>query len=286
MPCRSSRARPIALAALIALPPLALAAQTAVPGTASSGATPAARERFTVEKYLDLERVGAPQISPDGQRIVYTRGFVNRTTDRWESALWLVGADGSRHHFLVKGTQRRLVPRRDAAGLRGRGRAVGPQIHVRWMDAGGATSQITRVGEPVGDLQWSPDGRQLAFSTFVPAPATGRSTFPPRRRARPGRRRPRHVTTLHYRQDRKGFDRPGSTHLFVVPADGGTPRQLTRGPGHVGARFDGQAGSVGYDWTPDGRTIVVEGVLDTTADANYRNSNLYAVDVATARCAC
>jgi Tol biopolymer transport system component len=91
---------------------------------------------------------------------------------------------------------------------------------------------------------------------------------------------PKHITTLHYRQDRRGFNRPGSTHLFVVPADGGTPRQLTRGPGHVGVRFDGQETGVSYDWTSDGTGIVVEGLLDTTADMNYRNSNVYHVRIA------
>jgi hypothetical protein len=29
---------------------------------------------------------------------------------------------------------------------------------------------------------------------------------------------------MHFRADRRGFSRPGYTHLFVVPADGGTPR--------------------------------------------------------------
>ena len=38
---------------------------------------------------------------------------------------------------------------------------------------------------------------------------------------------PRVVGTIHYRQDQVGFLEDGFTHLFVVPAEGGTPRQLT-----------------------------------------------------------
>jgi hypothetical protein len=36
------------------------------------------------------------------------------------------------------------------------------------MDAEGATSQVTRVGEPISDVRWSPDGKSIGFSMFVP----------------------------------------------------------------------------------------------------------------------
>lgn len=277
----SAPALVVALAAT-ALPAL-LAAQASptAPATAAVGATtPAADGRFTVERYLDLERVGDPQLSPDGQRVVYTRGYVNKLTDRWESALWIMNADGTRQSFLAKGSNAQWSPDGTRLAYVAEGEPRGPQIMVRWMDAAGATSQVTRVTEPVADLEWSPDGKSLAFSMFVPSANAWKIDLPAAQQGATWTPAPKHVTALHYRQDRKGFDRPGSTHLFVVSADGGTPRQLTRGAGHVGYRFDGQAGGVGYDWTPDGRTIVVEGVLDTTSDRNYRGAHLYAVDVA------
>jgi dipeptidyl aminopeptidase/acylaminoacyl peptidase len=92
---------------------------------------------------------------------------------------------------------------------------------------------------------------------------------------------PKYITDLHYRQDRRGFNRSGFTHLFVVPADGGTARALTSGDWSVGARFDGQQGGVSYDWSPDGRTVFVVGMDDPKADMNYRSANIYSVDVAT-----
>jgi dipeptidyl aminopeptidase/acylaminoacyl peptidase len=56
---------------------------------------------LTVERYVDLEQVGGPQISPDGKTVIYTRSHVDKVNDRWDSELWMVNADGTRNRFLV-----------------------------------------------------------------------------------------------------------------------------------------------------------------------------------------
>jgi len=66
-----------------------------------------------------------------------------------------------------------------------------------------------------------------------------------------------------------------------VSADGGTPREITKGDWNVGARFDGQVGAVGWDWMPDGKTIVVAAIDDPNPDLVYRNSSILSIDVAT-----
>lgn len=66
----------------------------------------------------------------------------------------------------------------------------------------------------------------------------------------------------------------------MVPADGGTARQLTKGEWSVGSRFDGQPGAVGWSWTPDGKSIVFDGLMDPQADLNYRDSDINVVEVA------
>jgi dipeptidyl aminopeptidase/acylaminoacyl peptidase len=85
---------------------------------------------------------------------------------------------------------------------------------------------------------------------------------------------------MHYRQDRVGFLKPGYTHLFVVPSDGGTPRQLTRGEWNVGARPYGIPWRGAFDFTPDGSAIVFDGLMDEEADLKYRESHVYRLDLA------
>ena len=55
-----------------------------------------------VEDYLNYETVADPQISPDGDRIVYTRRWVNQSEDKMDASLWVMNADGSKNRFLAK----------------------------------------------------------------------------------------------------------------------------------------------------------------------------------------
>ena len=123
---------------------------------------------LTVDHFLDWERVGDPQLSPNGSQIVFARRHVNQIEDRWDSELWIMNADGSRKRFLTKGSS----PRWSLDGTRiaylAQGEPSGTQVFVRWMDDEGATSQITRVIKTPGLINWSPDGNSIAFVMLVP----------------------------------------------------------------------------------------------------------------------
>jgi dipeptidyl aminopeptidase/acylaminoacyl peptidase len=156
------------------------------------------------------------------------------------------------------------------------------RISPRVSRAEGAKSQITHADQDPSDVRWSPDGKWLGFSMFVPTPRTWKIDMPEAPKGSHWTAAPRYETSLHFKQDRVGFMEVGNRHLFVVPADGGSPRQLTSGNWSVGSRFDALDGAVGWDWMPDSRTIVFDGLADSTSDMNYRSSNIYAIDVTTA----
>ncbi|MGQ0647497.1 MAG: prolyl oligopeptidase family serine peptidase [Gemmatimonadaceae bacterium] len=236
---------------------------------------------LTVNHYLDFETVGDAKISPDGARIIYSRRFVDRQKDAFESALWIMNADGSENRFLTKGSSPIWSPDGTRIAYLADGEPRGPQVFVRWMNAEGAISQVTRVEYGPADIAWSPDGRWIGFSMFGPKPNVWQIDMPTPPSGATWTPAPRYINSLHYRADRRGFLENGYVHLFVVPAEGGTPRQLTRGNWNVGSRFDGQPGSVGWSWTPDGRSIVFDGLMDPNSDMNYRDSDINVVDIAT-----
>jgi len=191
--------------------------------------------------------------------------------DRWESSLWMVNADGTRHRFLVDGSSPQWSPDGTRIAYTARGEPKGTQIFVRWMDAEGATSQITRLTESPSGLAWSPDGDWIAFTMLVPDEDRWTIDMPSRPEGADWTASPRIVQRVDYSQDRVGFTEEGHRHIFVVPADGGTPRQVTSG--------DYDHGSP--EWSPDGRTIYFSGLREEDADYQIRESEVYAVDVAT-----
>lgn len=272
---RFVRFMPLALLCIAALAPPAAAQAPELLGQPVGDET-----RFTVDKYLDYETVASPQISPDGAEIIYTRRWVNKQDDRWESALWIMQADGSRNRFLTEGSGAVWSPDGERIAYLAEGEPEGAQLWVRWMDEPGPGTQITRLTESPGNIAWSPDGERLGFTMFVPDEPEWTIDMPSPPEGASWTEAPRFIERLHYRQDRQGFSESGFVHLFTVSAEGGMPREVTTGEWNVGARFDQLAGGAGWVWMPDGRTIVFEGLQlpPDSADLTYRDSYLYTVD--------
>ena len=241
-----------------------------LPSLASSQ-TDADTKKLTLEMYLDLESVSNPQISPDGARIVYTRGWVDKMNDRRESSIWIMNADGNKNHFLVDGSGPLWSPDGTRIAYTASGEPEGSQIFVRWMDDEGATTQITRLEKGPGGIAWSPDGESISFSMNVDGEPAWSVNPPGRPDGATWTEGPKVVTRADYRQDRQGFVDEGWQHVFVVPAEGGTPRQLTNGDwNHSTGR-----------WTADGSELLFSSLRTEDSELSWRESEIYAVNVAT-----
>jgi dipeptidyl aminopeptidase/acylaminoacyl peptidase len=232
-------------------------------------------DRLTLDMYLELEGVSDPQLSPDGTQIVYTRQAVDKVNDRRDSSLWIMNADGSKNRFLVDGSGARWSPSGDRIAYTAPGKPKGTQVFVRYMDAEGAITQITHADRAPGSLSWSPDGTQIAFAMLVEQKNPWAIKMPKAPDGAKWVETPHIVERLHWRQDRIGFVDEGYTHLFVVPTTGGTARQLTTGNfDDVSQRDDG------LEWTPDGKSLVFSGLRADDAEYQWRETEIYAVDVA------
>lgn len=222
---------------------------------------------------FELEYAADPQISPDGSRVVYLRSSMDIMSDRVVRNLWIVDADGDNHRPLLSGRRSYSSPRWSPDGERlayvSQDDNGAAQLHVRWMDTG-QTAVLTNVREAPSAISWSPDGSQIAFVMFVAdknEPLAKPPEKPEGAEWAPG---VKVIETLPYRADGAGFLETGYDHVFLVPADGGTPWQLTNGDfNHNGP----------LAWMPDGERLVFSASRIEDAEHEPRESELWMADV-------
>ena len=231
-------------------------------------------DTLQLEHYFDWERAGSPQIAPDGDDLVYTRTRVDAVNDGFSSELWAMDSDGDRHRFLTNGSAAQWSPDgRRLAFIRGVDGHT--QLFVRWMDAGGAESQITHGQLTIKQFRWSPDGDSIAFLAETPLEPAMQISLPARPEGAQWTADPLVTDRMNYRIDRQGL-KSGYDHLFVVPAEGGTPRQITAGDWDATSKFSG-VGAGSFDWTPDSESLVFDGLLDPETEGASRSSDIHRV---------
>ncbi|MFN3726355.1 MAG: prolyl oligopeptidase family serine peptidase [Allosphingosinicella sp.] len=255
--------------ALLTLSPAAFAQQATPP-------TPGPSRTFDASDLFGLEVASDPQISPDGRRIAYVRRSGDIMTDRMRPTIWLIDTQTGEHTPLVAGPGAHLSPRWSPDGTRlayiSSAEGGASQLYVRWL-ASGESIRITGLPNAPSSIAWSPDGRQIGYAMLVPVeqPRLGRAPAKPEgaQWAEPLQQ----ITSVTFRADGQGFLKPGYSHLFVVPAEGGAPRQVTFGDFH----HDGPV-----EWSADGRTLYTSANRSPDWEREPVEAEIYAVDVANA----
>ena len=180
---------------------------------------------------FELEWATDPRVSPDGDTIVYVRKSNDIMKDRERSNLWQITIDKQDHRPLYSGIKSARSPRwsPDGTKLAFISNDTGSQqIHVRWMD-NGETAVITQLQKSPSNLTWSPDGKWLAFTMNVKASSQPIAKSRAQPEGAEWAKKPITVTSTQYQYDGRGIVEPAFRHVFIVPADGGSARQLTGG---------------------------------------------------------
>jgi acylaminoacyl-peptidase len=225
--------------------------------------------------YMDtfnLEVATSPQMSPDGERVVYSRRYFDIMTDRAKANLWIVNSDGSNHRPLTSGTNSNGAAKWSPSGDRiayVSNEEGSSQIYMRWMDTG-QTSSITKLTSGVSNLTWTPDGKHLAFTMFVPGKKTSFFKMPAKPRGAKWMPPAKVYDNAYYRADGRGLLQPGFTHVFIIPAEGGTPHQITSGNYN-------HRGPLGF--SPDVKTLYISANRNDDWEMNRRESEIYAMDI-------
>jgi dipeptidyl aminopeptidase/acylaminoacyl peptidase len=186
----------------------------------------------SIDDVINLKRVGAPAISPDGQQVAFTIRETNWDENAYETEIWIGDASTgqSRQVTNARGSSSQPAWSPDGSALAFVSDRDGKRQLYRIALRGGEAERLTSGDEPVNSFAWSPSGRDLAFTMQDPVSDAIKE-------------REKRFGDIRIEDQDHRF-----THLYVVDAAAKTTRRLTKGNFVVGS----------FDWSPDGRQIAFD----------------------------
>jgi dipeptidyl aminopeptidase/acylaminoacyl peptidase len=227
---------------------------------------------LTGSDLFNLEWASDPEISPDGRTIAYVRQSNDVMTDKARPTIWLIDVATGQQRPLVAGSGAYFSPRWSPDGARLAYVAAeggSPELYVHWMGIG-ESARITGLPNSPSSLAWSPDGRRIAYSMLVPDDAPKLGSEPPKPEGAKWADPLQVIDRVTYRFDGAGYLKPGYGQIFWVPADGGSPTQLT---------FGATNASGPLSWTPDARSILFSANLSPNWQREPLQSEVYKIGI-------
>src|SRR5579863_7840978 len=140
-----------------------------------------AKHPFTFEDMMKLKRVGDPQVSPDGKWVLFSVVDVNLEANSKTPHIWIVPTAGGQEREIIA-DQDADRPRWAPDGKRFAFLSTkegGSQVWIAEFDgaAGNVTGvhQLTSIATEASGELWSPDGRNLLFTSDVYPECSGAS---------------------------------------------------------------------------------------------------------------
>ncbi len=237
-----------------------------LPAARAPGADQGPAESWTPEAMMALKQVGGAQVSPDGKQVAYVvrQAVMSGEKSEFASRIVVANTDGTGEFALTRGEPSSEGPQWSPDGeqvaflTRRSGKTQVWVIRVH----GGEARRLTDAKGNVAGFRWSPDGTRIAYAASDPSPGTWDQKVKEKDDAR--------VVDEQVERNR----------LYVIDVgkeDGVSEgRRLT--PGELSVYADS---TPGFDWSPDGKTIVFAHVPTPSAD-DWTKGDISVVDVGTA----
>jgi dipeptidyl aminopeptidase/acylaminoacyl peptidase len=249
------------------------------------------------QDYYQLTTVGNVAVSPGGDYVAFVVTTVNEEKNTRHREIWMQeladGRPAGDPFRLTDPTEESTSPRWSPDGtlLAMNSRRGDDRNSVWFVRIGGPGGEAFHIDGVDASPSWSPDGQWIAFTRALRDTAEQRDE-------RKGWIAPdaitntldakrfdgRVINSMRYKRDGQLVFRPDpetrpKSQLFVVPAQGGEPRQLTDLPFSVGGG-DGFGGGGGLQWSSDSRTIFFSANEREDDEYNQENTgDLYAVSL-------
>lgn len=124
---------------------------------------------MTIIDLINVSSIGSPQLSPDGNYILYTLSEANWDKNKRVSHIWRINKDGKNKFQMTQGENGENSPRWSPDGesfafisKRGKSEDEKNQIYLI-LNFGGEATKLTNHHTSVSNIQWSPDEKSIYF---------------------------------------------------------------------------------------------------------------------------
>ena len=219
---------------------------------------------------FSLEYVSSPKISPDGKKVLYVRNFKDIMTDKNYSNIWIINYDGTNNTPITTGNQNDFDPTWSNSGDKFTYKSNSDktiQLYL-YVLSQKSNQKLTNLQSSISSVNWSEDDNYLTFTSFVEKTSEGLIKMPEKPKGAKWNDPAVEIDDIKYRSDGRGYLKQGFSQIFILPVEGGTPRQITY--------LNNDASSP--KWLAKNK-IIFSANLHDNSDLDPRNSEIYLIDI-------
>lgn len=214
-----------------------------------------------------LRSVSNPQLSPDGNWILYSVSKADSAKDKFESKLYMVNTAGDE---TIQLTDEKTAgapawsPDNQYISFLSKGKAETEGSQLFLMNRkGGEPMQLTHIKGEIFRYKWFPDAKKILFEIRDPSTADTAKTKI---------RKPFEINRYQFKNDQDGYLDNRNTHLYVFNMESKKLDTLTRGT------KDETSAAISHD----GKTIAYVSNITAEPDRND-NSDIFLIDLASGK---
>lgn len=219
-------------------------------------------EKYNVEPIYHGIPLSDPAISPDGKRILFTRRTTNDEEDKYDSHIWITSTQtGEVRQFTYgRGSDSKALwsPDGETVFFLSNRKVAGEDEEKTRLWAipfyGGEARLAAEARSSIEGFELSPDGKKILFLSRIEEDSEARGDM--------DETDVLWIKKLIYKRNGVTKFFPYTRrHLFTINANGGEPKQITKG------QFD----VTSADWSPDGTRIAFVTNIDDCDHSSIRD---------------